>query len=326
MPQVVTSENFAQLVETGRVDEFVPPDQPRSADGKFAAAEKPAELPNPEGVFANIADESGKSVDKPDEKANVTDAAKAEDDDKDLPERVRQQINKKHRQMREAEELSEYIIGQRDVATKRAEQAEAKLREIEAQSRPATVEVKEPKPEDFATVAEYTEALVNHKWEAKQAQEAKAREDAAKLEREQTYAQRVAETRKAHPDFDQVMKEFAESGRDRVHTDLVEYIQESEYGPRLQLHLAQHSEDLQRLQKLSPRQALAFLGKLEAKLEKPAAAPAAPAKTPVATVSQAPAPIAPLDGKSSEVEKDPSKMNVAELKEFRRQETLKRRR
>jgi hypothetical protein len=45
--------------------------------------------------------------------------------------------------------------------SKDADEAERKLGEREAKSRPATEEAKEPKPEDFATVGECTEALTD---------------------------------------------------------------------------------------------------------------------------------------------------------------------
>jgi hypothetical protein len=321
--QVVTSENFAQLVETGRVDDFKAPEAP-------AKAETPAKEAQTEPTRG----EDGKfvprgSVDTTEGKeVNGKDAAKTAGEDDDLPERARQQIGKKHRAMKEAEEFGRSQYLERLAAEKRADEAERKLGEREAKSRPATEEAKEPKPEDFATVGEYTEALtdfkVEKKFKAREAESERQRIAAAQAEADRAYSTRVAEAVKKHPDFYEKMEEMGKSGDDRVPTDVVEYIRESEYGPLLQYHLATNQSEFERLKKLSPRRFIAELGKLESTLETPKVAPALASVA--KTVSQAPAPITPIDTSSTVVNKDPAKMTFPELREYERQRAANKRR
>ena len=106
---------------------------------------------------------------------------------------------------------------------------------------------------------------------------------------------------------------------------MLAYLTETETGAELTYHLAKNPAELARLQKLSPRKALAELGKLEPKYLEPAAA----AKETVSiarTVSQAPAPITPLEAGKTVVQTDPAKMNFRELYEFRKQEAAAKRR
>src|SRR5690242_9627584 len=99
MAQVVDSSNIEQFVTTGKVDEFKAPDVPQETIEPAKKAEEATE--------------------KVDDKAS-----KDEDDDSDLPERVRQQIGKKHRAMKEAEEFAEREYNQRRAAEKRADELE----------------------------------------------------------------------------------------------------------------------------------------------------------------------------------------------------------
>lgn len=328
--QVVTSENFAQLVETGRVDEFKPP----AAANEPAKDEKTARAPvqGPDGKFVSVNPASDadplKEVDK-DHAAKT--AGDDEVDDPDLPEKVRQKIGKKHRAMREAEEFAEQQFNERKAAERRAEKLERELEEAKAKSRPATVEVKEPKPEDFATVALYTDALVDYKLEKKSREQAvqqeKQRIADATAAADREFGKRVAETVKEHADYADVVGSLAGTAADQVHVDVLEYIKESDVGPRILYHLAKNLSELERLQKLSPRKAIAELGKLESKLEKPAKAAETETTSIAKTVSQAPAPITPIDAsKSTAVNKDPAKMTFQELREFRRQEQAAKRR
>lgn len=336
MPQVVTNENIAQLIETGSVPEFVPPTKaesaapaeskptpPRGEDGKFV------QLPDPSGVFS---DPGAKPVDKSGDKGNITDAPQGEDDIDDngltakerqeLTEKTARKIGAKHRQMREAEELAEVVLKQRDEATKRAEQAEEQLRATQAKSRPAAEEAKEPDPKDFPTVQEYRDALKTFVRDQERANIVKERENSERAEQARQYNERLERAKKTYPDFDKVVRVLE---NEKISTEVISFLEETDFGPELLYDLAKHPKELDRLRKLSPRKAIAELGKLESKLGQPDPTQAAPKETPV-SVSQAPAPIAPLEGKSTVVQKDPAKMNFAELREHRRQEQAAARR
>jgi hypothetical protein len=129
------------------------------------------------------------------------------------------------------------------------------------------------------------------------------------------------------------LKSIAGTALDQVHTDVMEYLQESEHGADLLYHLIKHPETLERFRKLSPRQRIAQLGKLETKWEKPAETPttlsqaaAATTTTTTPAVSKAPAPIAPLaSDKSTPVHKDPATMSFQELRAYERQREAEKR-
>lgn len=329
--QVTTPQNFQQLIETGKVDAFVPPEGSKQAEkaAESGAVSKTAETPGrgADGKFTKAADS--------DTSTPTGATPEVDEGGDDLPEKARKAIGKKHKQMKEAEEFASKSYRERLAAETRAEQAEAKLREAEAKSRPATVEKedKPPKPEDFATVAEYTDALTDYKVEKKFAAETARKEqerlDAEKAAREREFGKRLADAKKEFTDFDEVMGSIAGTEMDRVHTDVVEYLQESDHGARLMYHLAKNPDTLDRLRKLSPRRFIAELGKLETQWEKQPEPEAklseVAANTTVPAVSKAPAPIQPLEGKNSAVTKDPAKMNFQELREYERGREAQRR-
>lgn len=326
--QVVTPENFQQLIETGKVDDFKPPEAAKPTE----KTEKPGEVTETAKTPERAAD--GKFTKAAD--GDKTSAAPESDDDEGeegLSETVRRKIAKKHRSMKEAEEFARSSYGKQLAAETRAEKLQRELEEERAKSRPATEKAKEPKPEDFATVAEYSRALAKF-WAAEEIQSERDKAEKqrladAKAAREQEFAKRLADAKKEFTDFDEVMGSIAGTEMDRVHTDVVEYLQESDHGARLMYHLAKDKDTLDRLRKLSPRRFIAELGKLETKWEKqPETAAklsevASTASGPA--VSKAPAPIQPLDGKSATIEKDPSKMSFQELREFERKRDAEKR-
>jgi hypothetical protein len=84
--------------------------------------------------------------------------------------------------------------------------------------------------------------------------------------------------------------------------------------------LAKNRDEFDRIAKLPPIRAIAALGKLEDKLFSKAAPEAKAPAAPATQVSRAPAPITPLEGKSTTVAKDPSQMSFAELRAHRQAE------
>lgn len=338
--QVVTPQNFQQLIETGKVDEFKAPETPKADAGT-----KPAngETPTPKGEAPR--DASGKFTkadtgDKTTPAAPSTPATGDDDvEDKDLSETVRRKIDKKHRQMKEAEELARGALRKQLEAEQRAESLQRELQAEKTKSGPKPAEPpKEPKPEDFKTVAEYTDALVafrvDERLAAEKAKEASARENEAKAKRQEEFTKRVNTAREKHDDFDRVLQSIHGTALDNVPAGVTEYIAESELGPELLYHLAKNPDVLGRLQKLSPTRFIAELGKLEAKLEAPPT-PDEPAKLTEITakqgqqpdVSRAPAPIAALSSdKSTVVQKDPKDMTLQELKAHREAERRKQQR
>src|SRR6187431_217308 len=120
--QVVTPENFVQLIQTGKVDDFKAPeapvaevkaevkpaavadDAPRNADGTFKALDTATEKTD-KAVTADAKADAGKT----EEVVGATEEGdpNSENYGDDLPEKARKKIGNKHRLMREAEELAE---------------------------------------------------------------------------------------------------------------------------------------------------------------------------------------------------------------------------
>jgi hypothetical protein len=335
MAQVVTNENMLEFIQNRQVPEFKAPEsegasvagpaspQPSKEGSEPAADASKEPARGPDGKFVK-ADES--QAPKPETK----EAAKAADDDDDdgagLPEALKKKIDrivaKKHRAMKEAEEFGREEYNARRAAEARAEALQRQIDELKGTKSgtgPASEgDDKEPKPEDFKTVGEYTRALT--KWEVAQARKAERAESERSTQQQkisevqQQFAERVAQAAKEIPDYYEVI----EQADWEVPHHIQAYIVGEERGPQVGYYLSKHREEFDRIAKLSPIRAIAELGKLEDKLKaKAAPTPAGEPTAPAATVSRAPAPITPLEGKSTTVAKDPSQMTFQELRAHR---------
>jgi len=330
MVQVVTNENIQQFIQTRQVPEFKAPDASGQAAADSAKATATAAADSAKATEA--AKETARGPDgkfvKPDEAVKPDDtAAAAADDDHDddgakLSDAVKRKIDKivakKHRAMKEAEEFGRDEYRERKAAVERADALQRELDALKGTKSvqgTAASEGDEPKQEDFKTVGEYTKALT--KYEVAQARKADSAEHAKQSQKQQIetvqqqFAERIATTAKDIPDYHEVVGEADWE----VPHHMQAYIVDSENGARLGYHFAKHRDDFDRIAKLSPIRAIAELGKLEDKLFKKAEA--TPDKGAAATstqVSRAPAPITPLEGKTTTVETDESKMSFQQLR------------
>jgi len=336
MVQVVTNENIQQLIQTRQVPEFkapeakaeaVQPAEPVAAAADTAAKEQPKAEPQrgADGKFVKTDESQPAKAEEP--AVKTADDDEHDDDGAKLSDAVKHKIDKivarKHRAMKEAEEFARDEYRERKAAVERAE---ALQREIDAlksgKSQPGTASTEgdEPQAEDFKTVGEYAKALA--KYEAAQALKAERAERAKDTQKQaienvqQQFAERVASTAKEIPDYHEVV----EAADWEVPHHIQAYIVDSEQGARLGYHLAKNRAEFDRIAKLSPIRAFAELGKLEDKITAKAAPDAKAPAAPAAQVSRAPAPITPLEGKSTTVAKDPSQMTFAELRAHRQAE------
>jgi hypothetical protein len=305
---VATSENLAQLAVEGKLPEFVKP----ATEPAAPTAEMPPP-PTPEQEQPKPATETSPAEEpKPDEKP-----AETADADADLPERARKRINAKHRELKEAEETGRGWYLEKLAAEKRVGELEAENAQLKKSTAPAPAdEPKEPQPEDFATVQEYTAAAIKFGVQA----ELKERE---RVSAEKVAADAVAAVESAHE------KRFAafaakdpegaalvEQAEVQIRIPIMQFMRESDVGPELALHLARNADVVERLNRLSPIRALAEMGKLEATLAKPAGEkPRAEQPRGQTEVSKAPAPIRPLANDNAEpMQKDPARMTFKELR------------
>ena len=327
--QVVTSENFQTLIEKGSVPEFKAPDakdaKPVEPEKVEQKADDSLERDPVTGQFVKREERADVTADKekPKIEADKTSKDVDDEDDADLPERVRRQIGKKHRQMKEAEEFARQLYGDKTAAEQRAEKLERELNALRNPQGSTKTSSNAPKPEDYKTNAEYIDAMVEYKYAEKERAEQERRNNEAQAQAQAAFIDRLNTARKEIPDFDEVV---GDADVDVV-PHIASYIAESELGPKLGYHFAKHPEELERISKLSPIRGIAELGKLETRLESKSGAKAEPAKDaePV-KVSQAPSPITPVDASAkSVVQKDPAKMTFQELREYDRQQREKRR-
>lgn len=323
MPQVVDSGNLLEVTRTGVVPEFKAPEAPKP-DAKptepvttEAKPENKVEAEKPEKPRG----EDGKFKAEGDKPAAEFEKKPEEDEDIKLTRKIEKIIAKKHRAQKEAEEFATSESRRAIAAEQRAADLQRQIDELRGTKSDGAKPDGEPRPEDFKTVGEYTRALV--KWEAKQAGQKSAEHQANERQQAQAnqvinqFAERQEAFMKATPDYEEVL----ESADFEVPPTAQRYLIESEMGPQLAYHLAKNPDVVTSLRKLSPARQLAELGKLEAKLEvKPT--PNGGTKN---DVSKAPAPIQPLEAKSTPVQKDPKDMSFQELRAYRRdQERAKR--
>lgn len=306
MAQVVTSENMAEFIQTGKVEEFKPPE---AKDPEVKASEEVKETPK---------------------------------GDDDLPDGVKAKVDKiigkKHKEMKEAEEFGKAQYLEKLAAEKQAEQLKAdrdalaeRLAQYETKSRPAT---DQPKQSDFQTVEEYVDALADYKVELKikQREEADkqrtADEKARQIQNE--FAAKLDIAQKKYPDFHEV----TESADFETPPHITQYLLEGGNGAELGYHLSKMFRDdpteLNRILNLPPIKAIAELGKLEARITEVKTEARIESKPEVKAeerpLSKAPQPITPIVGNGAGIQKDPSQMTFRELREYERNREAERRR
>ncbi len=166
---------------------------------------------------------------------------------------------------------------------------------------------KKPTPDKFEDYGAYVEALTDWKTEEVVSKRMSERAQAQQQEaRTTTWNERQAEARTAMPDYDEVVG----SSETPLSSHVAETILESEYGPALAYHLARNPEVLTRLNGMSPLQAAREVGRIEASLSSPTAAP-----TVKTTNTPKPASTTASQGRTTTV--DPNKMSMDEYRKFR---------
>ena len=217
-------------------------------------------------------------------------------------------INERFSQMAEKRREAE---AREKAAAERAEKAERELQELRTKATPPPLPEKAPDPIDakptrdqFQSDTEFMEKLVD--WSIKKdraeraAEESKAREETARSQVLTTWQQRLNKAREDLPDYN----EKIESAKDVVFSNQVrDAILESDVGPLILYHFADHRDEAEKLRGMSINAALLSLGRLEAKLtqkEKEVTnPPVLESEKKTATVSRAPAPISTLKASSA---------------------------
>lgn len=171
------------------------------------------------------------------------------------------------------------------------QQLQERLARLEAQVNPqatpkAEVEGK-PTQDQFETHAEWVEALTD--WKVKNIVQAeKAKEQTEKVN--QSWEQKKNAARAEIPDFDEVLADMETPA-----PVVVAVMAESEHSAKIAYHLAQHPDELQKINKMSPAGAALAIGKIAAAIEAP---------KPEKKATQAPPPLVPVKAAAIAVKAD----------------------
>lgn len=268
-----------------------------------ASAEGLTEVPNPAAPKVEAKPEAA----KPDEQAQA-EPDPASEAGKELAKKrnsLQARIDQAVAQQRAAEARAAEL--ERRLAERDAAKAEPKAEP----TAPAYLTGPKPTVDEIGTKYDsyeaYVEALQDWKIDERDARRA--------IEAQQTQAQqtqrevltraqaRIDTFKSEHPDFDEVVNAALFPPGAPSAPTVIEYLNHSEMGPQLAYALAKDTAEMARIASLPPAFAIAALGKLEGKLEAPAADKPAP-------VSNAPAPPKPVGARGSgKATADPSEIN-----------------
>jgi hypothetical protein len=152
-----------------------------------------------------------------------------------------------------------------------------------------------PKLSDYGTyeehetaLGEYEERLADWKFEQRSQQ---SQQQAKQTEAAKAWEDRTEKIRVKHPDYNEKINALQIPNTPAVPV-VRDAIAESEVGPEILYHLAQHPEEAKRILSLNPVRAVVEVGKLEVKLATPSSDPKQKTK-----VTSAPDPISPVGGK-----------------------------
>lgn len=218
-------------------------------------------------------------------------------------------------------------------ALRRAEAAEQRLAQLEADSKkptePTETEQKaattdgEPQMDAFETYTEYAKALarweVRQEFEAREAKAQEAKRQAEEQARVNAHRERVQKFAASVEDWEDVIESVADVRMSlTVQTELLN----SENGPELMYELAKNREELERICSLGPVAAARELGKFETRIAKQASAEEK--KPEPKKLTKAPKPIEPVGASKGSAKKTPEEMSYADYERWRRDQERRR--
>jgi hypothetical protein len=264
--QTVTSENRAEYMAS------------RIKPAKETPIEKPADVK---------IEEKPAVVAKPDEKATVVDA-----DQKPAKNSIDERLAELTARRKDAEKLAQERERERDEAR----------RELEALRKPKDAK---PDPKDFTDPVKYGEAygewLAEDKLRQRAEKDRKEADEKRQADLTTEWNKRYKKASKEIEDFEEVIMAEPLSLQPAV----VNAMYESEVGPQLHYFFSKDREEADKINKMTPSNAVRYLGRIEARIELEQAAKLSkgnvqiePAK-PVKRAAEAPEPITPINGSSS---------------------------
>jgi hypothetical protein len=294
----LSSTNDVPVIETKPDAVAAPAEQPKAKEPATPEPETTAEQPG-ESATPATEEDSGQPAG-------------------DEPRGVGKALAKLRQEKREAEERERLLaerLGQATEALERFNKAQ--------EPKPAEVDPEPVKPTrtEFPDQVAYDMAMdvyIDQKasWVARkevqavtektrQEVETKLIEEQQRVARE-AYASRVEKVRERHADYE----EFAHAPDVQVSMHMAHAIIQSENGPELQYYLGKNPAEAQRIMALPADRQLMEMGRIEARLSEPQAAPVAAAPKPA--VSAAPKPIKPVSAGREPPPFDPETVSMDE--------------
>lgn len=276
-----------------------------SSDGSTEIIEKGKPLvveePPPKEVkAAKVEPETDTTVDDDDDAAEGELSERA----KRIIAKKEASIGKKHRAMKEAEELARDQFNERKQAEKRAEDLAAELAALKSQAAKAPEKTRA----DFQSDEEWIDYRADLRLQAKEKERLENELKTEKEAVESAHRARIEAYAATVPDWQETLESFGETSI-AISPAFEQYMYESEASPKLLYHYAKHPGELKELLKLKPTRQIKALGDLENKLTDATPAVEAEKKPdPAKTLSRAPAPITPIQEASSPVTKDPQRL------------------
>lgn len=263
-------------------------------------AEEPADAATPPSEVVESA---------PTEEENVETAPESEDSPEEKPKPkggFQRRIDELTRNWRESErrvdQLMEYVT-QMKAAGASPQQVEDAV-----DSMPTLEQFGYDESKYQSALLKYAESVADKKvsarlseWEQRQQQQVK----------QMSFLQREAEFAATVDDYEDKVKDPSLP----ISQSMAEAIAESDIGPKLAYHLAEHRDLAAKIAAMSPIQAAREIGKIEARLSAPPPKP----------VTKAPPPPPKLDAADHVVDVDPSSMTDAQFKKWREKQIAQRR-
>lgn len=197
-----------------------------------------------------------------------------------------------------AEKRISQLVWEREEAKREAERLRQQLAKPQGDA---------PSENDFDNYEDYLVAKAAHQFEAKQREQHEAalrqHEQAEQARKQQNFRQQVQSAQERYDDFQQV----AFNPNVPITPQVADLLATSEMGADLAYHLGKHPEVAAQLSQMDPYRAALELGKIEAKLELPKPK----------TVTNAPEPLAPINGAGAAATNTPPK-DMAEYIKWRR--------
>ena len=161
-----------------------------------------------------------------------------------------------------------------------------------------------PQMAHFNTMEEYTDALTDWKFNARDAQVRNQQAIEAATQKRNDYAAKADKFASETEDFQEVMADAANIRMDKENI-ILDTIMESDVGPQLAYYLAKNESEITRLKNLPPLKRAVELGKLEDKV--------ATKKVNQPNAKKVPAPVNPVNGSNKISSKSEYEMSAEEL-------------